>query len=146
MGAMGRYIAAIPEGARDRLISASSWISYRMVDGDGGGCLRGHAEGLACRRESHDVLQARHAEDKRGPWRDVEAAQVFQTFPRFGSSLQNPAHAFNAATDKFGMARVVRAIKLRAARLNGTDPQTIRAIIEQQQEIPSDLSQNPSHS
>lgn len=95
MGAMGRYIGAVPERARDRLISAPSWISCQMVDGEGGGCLRGHAEGLACRLENMDQLRERHREDKRGPWRDTEAAEVFMAFPRDPSSIrsltENPA-------------------------------------------------------
>lgn len=129
MGAMGRYLAALPERARDRLISAPSWISYRMVDGEGGGCLRGHAEGLACRMESIETLRAHHEKDKRGPWRDTEAAKVFLAFPLFSwDDRANPAGAFNSATDRFGMDRVVRAIKLRAARLNGTSPEAIATL------------------
>jgi hypothetical protein len=44
MGLVGRYIDALPAGARDRLIQAQDWCVATVRGADGARCLVGHAE------------------------------------------------------------------------------------------------------
>lgn len=119
MGAMARYIDGLSGDARDRLIQAQTWIAHALVDGYGGGCLRGHAEGLASLGKTMDELREWHRRDPAGlnAARDITAAEWFFRFPIHAHvGRANPADAFNAAVDRFGMERIVRAIKQRAAK------------------------------
>lgn len=126
MGAMGRYIAALPAAARDRLVTGQQWIAHELSDGEGGACLRGHAEGFAqSGMPTWRISQIRHsAEYVPGMfgWHDNAAQEA-------GLPVRRPAiRRFNLALERWG-PRVVRAIKLRAARLNGSDTATIAAIL-----------------
>lgn len=136
MGAMARYIEALSPNGRDRLIRGQSWCSWNIDDGKGGGCLRGHAEGyasgsstsqepqaykmdepLVCRRRMTPRLVARYPEG--GPWTHFVPIWSVRTCPPM---------AFNLAYDRWG-ERVVRAIKQRAARLNGCTPEQIAELL-----------------
>lgn len=44
MGIMGRYLDALPDRARDRLIEAQDWCVAEVRGRDGARCLVGHAE------------------------------------------------------------------------------------------------------
>lgn len=114
---MGRYIDGLDSGGRDKLISAPEFN-----DGDdwGGfddecGCLVGTVGLTGEEMDRHyDALpMAQCGTQYNVPWYRAPA------------SIRYPQ-----AVRRFGKARVVRAIKLRAARLNGCDPETIRAILE----------------
>lgn len=120
MGMIGRYIAALTPDGRDRLIRAQSWVSHRLRDGCGGGCLRGHGENVA--RWSYE-------EKPNGTVRADATEKAAWDFCRAlgWGRLEHPASAFNLAFDRWG-DRVVRAIKLRAARLNASDPATVSAM------------------
>lgn len=132
MGAMGRYIDGLSDGARDRLIAAPAWLTDELVDGCGAGCLRGHAEGLAATGMSMNELRAAHKDlESYKRLVDVDAARWFFRFPvvpPFARNRANPAGAYNRSVERFGLDRVVRAIKLRAARLNGSDAATIATL------------------
>lgn len=104
MGAMGRYIDGLDDAGRDRLIEGQAWVPYAQWDGHGGGCLLGHANGVVHMnsREYIDTIR-----------------EIARTTPPAAWLLAGrAAHAFNASFERFGAARLTRAIKLRAARRN----------------------------
>jgi hypothetical protein len=124
MGAMGRYIAALTDEGRDRLIRAHGWCSWVLLDGRGGGCLRGNAEIV-----DHTAF-ALHS-DQRGAaemCRAIKYQAAPKIHPRLPASevegIAAPWLAFNLAYDRWP-ERTVRAIKLRAAKLNGTTSEQI---------------------
>lgn len=110
MGAMGRRLAKASVAQLDRVIMATRWgFGQRRVqatywannDPDGlvFGCLLEHIYGNA---------------DKAAASKDFWSVGI---------------RGFDFAVTRFGLPRVVRAIKLRAARLNGSDASTIRDIL-----------------
>lgn len=125
---MGRYIAALPPAARDRLIVGQRWIPGLLSDGEGGACLRGHAEGFAVSgMHQFDISRVRHSAEYRpgqfSAWHDADAQDAHWAQRGF-----DHVHRFNEAIRRWP-ERTVRAIKLRAARLNGTTPQEIARIL-----------------
>jgi hypothetical protein len=112
MGKIGRYIDALPDEARDRVIEAHDWCVQWGLDGGGGRCLVGHTEDW---REVGDGDIA---------VRCVDVAKM----PGGSEDLECVGADFDAACARFGIDRVVRACKLRAGRPNRvTLPAKVRA-------------------
>lgn len=128
MGAMGKYIAALPERARDRLITGQRWIAHSLSDGQGGCCLRGHAEGFVnSGMTQSEISRIRYSSEYvKGMfdgWHDYEAQQMAISFRVAAIGRFNPA--FKRWGD-----RLVRAIKSRAATLNGSSAPEIAALLK----------------
>ncbi len=84
---MGQYIDGLTDEQRDRLVEAQGWNSGTPEDGNR--CLVAHAQ---------DVDKVDHGE--------------------FGGYTEGaPPFIFDTAVDRFGIDRVVRAIKLRAGTI-----------------------------
>lgn len=117
---MGRYIDWLDIEGRDRLIGAPEFNDGVCWWTNGCGCLVGTA---AHWPELDEASRARHSDafDSLSPNRGVRWDRT------------KPAARYPYAVKRFGKARVVRAIKLRAARLNGCDPETIARLLEQPQ-------------
>lgn len=101
---MGRYIDEATDEMRDRLVTAEEFSEGAWWTGECG-CLVGTAEDYGVR-----VNRVRHTE-----WHEKQWERVF------GSAEYRPwrdglaAFRYPRAVTRFGKARVVRAIKLRAA-------------------------------
>lgn len=122
MGAMGRYIGSLSDEQRDRIITAQAWIDGggSFVQRDGCRCLCGHAEDWFIDEEGEF-----------GPTefpRDRTASYNFMARVK-GHGEQPVFNVYPLAVGRFGTARVVRAIRNRAAKLNGTDPQRIAQLL-----------------
>ena len=118
MGAMGRYIAALDECGRDRLIVAEGWITSVWFNDQGARCLIGHGEDFNATNDPRDREDFEQKPVVRGLW----APEVY--------------HAFDQAVRRWP-ERTVRAVKLRAARLNGTDASQIAALLAQTTPTPT---------
>jgi hypothetical protein len=95
MGLIGRYIDALPDEARDRVIEAQAGCSAVGIAGSAR-CLRGHAEDFY-----------------------LAAGVVYEIgCPVDHADKWDAAKAFDDAVRRFAIARVVRACKLRAGRPN----------------------------
>lgn len=109
MGAMGRYIAGLTNEQRDRLITAQRW----------GHCGAG-------------VTWPRPLPGNSWP-SDGDCLTGHATGRvQYGGAQ----FYYDKACCLHGMDRVVRAIKLRAARLNGCDPATIAEIVAEKASTP----------
>lgn len=117
---MGRYIGELDAEGRDRLIAAPEFSDGVWWDGSCG-CLVGTAD-LGVR----DVAE-RYADTcvTTFEWPDVEVRR--RALRLCGGSIwhkpwpeSGPAMRYPKAVMRFGKDRVVRAIKIRAARLNGS--------------------------
>lgn len=117
MGAMGRYIDSLDDEKRDRLIKAQQWVAWVRRDGMGGGCLVGHAEDDAANR-FHKTFKDGSIVSPETATPLIAAARKmnYTAFKMMRRKL--PWASFNLATERFGIERVVRAIKQRAARRN----------------------------
>jgi hypothetical protein len=103
MGMLGRYLDALPDAARDRIIEAQRWGMGTLVDSLGNRCLIGHAEdwrfagGLFRNCAGDEALQR---------WR-VE---------NFGSASHlEIGKRFDMICHRYGPQRAVRLAKMRAA-------------------------------
>ena len=107
---MGRYINELDTEGRDRLIGAPEFGFAGLawgVDGEYG-------------RERPCLVDA--ATGRYAAWQDWTNGPV-----SWGCT---PSYRWDRACVRFGLPRVVRAIKLRAAKLNGCDADTIRKLLE----------------
>lgn len=93
---VGKIIDAMTDVERDRLIEAQGWCAKVLMDKDGNRCMLGHAVG------SVNDVQIR-----------AEAAGLCR---RMG--VYRAGDTFDELVARFGMDRIVRAIKLRAAKGN----------------------------
>jgi hypothetical protein len=104
MGKIGRYIDALPDEARDRVIEAQAWCTDNAMGGSEQRCLVGHTE------DWYDIDNYHSAP------RDMIVANL----P--GGTEDNSwicvGDYFDRACTHFGLDRVVRACKLRAGRPN----------------------------
>lgn len=124
---MGRYIDELDTEGRDRLIAAKDFAhGDKWFDGQCG-CLCGTVMGV-----TDDVWWVRHDSMSRHEAMSL-AVQLIGDIGEYsagGWGLRGPATRFPYAIERFGKARVVRAIRLRAARANGTDVATVETIFE----------------
>jgi hypothetical protein len=116
MGLLGRYIDALPDLARDRIIEAQLWGMGALVDAEGNRCLLGHAEdwlyqGSLFRNRAGDPTLQR--------WR----VQVFGT-----SSHLDIGRRFDILCHRWGLAAAVRLIKIRAARSSSVDAAALHTL------------------
>ncbi len=109
MGLMAKYIDAVSDEARDRIIMGQGWTDGLIDDHRGNRCLIGHAtEGcpvlyrVPVGREWHRVLHEDHPEN------------VLIDFDNWVGDR------FDKAVVRFGMERVVRACKARAGKVRST--------------------------
>lgn len=118
MGAMGRYIDALCDEQRDRLLEAPprAWCSGWLLNDAGARCLVGHVIGPA--------VFAIPADNDEG-----ERRTGLDWFYRENSPEDLAEDAFDDAVDRFGRPHVVRAIKARAARRNKSSPEAISALL-----------------
>lgn len=101
MGLLGRYVDELPDVARDRVIRAKDWCA------EGARALVGHAEGRGYR--------GRWA----GEWTErarLRAARLWRLGLRSHSRI---SRRFGRACQRFGPERMVRLLKLRAAKQHG---------------------------
>ena len=114
---MGRYIQELDAEGRDRLIAATDFADGGNWFANGCGCLCGTAMGVTL--------------DNWAEYSIASAAIARRLLGRF-SVWENmgPAWRFPRAIRRFGKTRVVRAVKLRAARVQGCDPATIAALLD----------------
>lgn len=82
---MGRYIDGLTDVERDRLVIAQNWANWTPYGGNR--CLVAHAQ-------------------------DADHVDYLELGCDYDGS---PADAFDSAVERFGIDRVVRAIKLRAS-------------------------------
>lgn len=118
MGAMGRYIEQLSAEGRDRLLVASDW---------------GHGASMYPRRRGYlDPPPGENYEGEDGArWCLVDHGCGRAGAFAEPSGIRSGAPArFDRGCVRFGLARVVRAIKLRATRLNGCSPEQINAFLE----------------
>lgn len=99
---MGRYIDEATDEMRDRLVQAEDFSAGPWIDGAGHCCLVGTAEDY----KANPLGIATHYSYLQ---RDVEGADNRM----WAGSLA--AYRYHQAIERFGKARVVRAIKMRAA-------------------------------
>lgn len=129
---MGWYINSLDVEGRDRLVAAPGFSDGAWWDGSCG-CLVGTACDMGrLWSETHAVRLREDATCR--PWGERQRDKWVRS-SRPGSrtfvwASASAAFRYPMAVCRFGLPRVVRAIKLRAARLNGCDPATIRAIVE----------------
>jgi hypothetical protein len=106
MGLIARYIDALPDHSRDRVIEAQEWGIGTLVDEGGNRCLLGHAEdwvyaGSLFRNFAGDPAMQR--------WRVLE----------FGPSAHlEIGRRFDALAHRYGLGTVVTWVKSRAGRPN----------------------------
>jgi hypothetical protein len=104
MGLLGRYIDALPEHARDRIIEAQQWGMGTLVDAEGNRCLLGHVEDWLY---AGSLFRNRAGDPALQKWR----------VRSFGpSSHLEIGRRFDMLSHRCGVARAVRLVKLRAAR------------------------------
>jgi len=102
MGMLGRYIDALPDEARDRIIEAQHWGMGTLVDAHGNRCLIGHAEdwryaGSLLRNRAGDAALQRWRVEDLGPTSHLEIGK-----------------RFDMLCHRFGQPRAVRLAKMRA--------------------------------
>jgi hypothetical protein len=103
MGLLGRYVDALPEHARDRIIEAQFWGMGTLVDAQGNRCLLGHAENW---QYAGSLFRNRAADAELQRWR----------VSSFGpSSHLEIGRRFDTLCHRSGVARAVRLVKMRAA-------------------------------
>lgn len=129
---MGRYIAELDAEGRDRLIAAPEFNDGASWWYGGCGCLVG--TGAGCNGTAS--IWEKDADEARRCYSAVDST-VGKEGTVFGEEVLAvewgvaPASVrYPQAVRRFGMARVVRAVKLRAARVAGCDPETIRALLD----------------
>jgi hypothetical protein len=104
MGLLGRYIDALPTGARDRIIEAQLWGMGTLVDAQGNRCLLGHAEDW---HYAGSLFRNRAGDPGLQRWR----------VRSFGASSHlEIGRRFDMLCHRCGVARAVRLVKLRAGR------------------------------
>ena len=123
---MGRYIRELDAEGRDRLIAAPDFSSGEWWNGSCG-CLVGTADPEIA--EAVMTMGAQGHSRWLGPV-GVRAKELCRDAAR-GMYKNGPALRYPHAVSRFGKPRVVRAIKLRAARLNGSSHEQIQAILAQ---------------
>ena len=101
MGLLGRYLGALSDEQRDRIIEANAMITGNYLDDNGTGCLVGVAEG---------------ADEQ--PIAEGVGEKAFDLVVEF---------SFDELCDRFGKDRIVAACKARAARGNAPTVTEIRA-------------------
>lgn len=110
MGRMGTFLDLLPDEARDRVIEGQFWITGEFVAPTGGRCLIGHA---------HDFV-----------WDSGKQVALHRVaLPPLPFQGQH----FDRACHRFGMERVVRAIKARAARNHAPASQVVQPTAERSQ-------------
>lgn len=121
---MGRYIAELDAEGRDRLIAAPEFNDGALWWSGDCGCLVGTAANWPALSEEQRTERCR-----------VHASTTW----KFGNpwAKMKPATRYPCAVTRFGKDRVVRAIKLRAAKLNGCSPEQIASIVNRQPAEPS---------
>jgi len=102
MGMLGRYIDALPDQARDRIIEAQRWGMGALVDAHGNRCLIGHAEdwryaGSLFRNSAGDASLQRWRVENLGSTSHLEIGK-----------------RFDMLCHRFGQLRAVRLAKMRA--------------------------------
>lgn len=118
---MGRYIAELDAEGRDRLIAAPEFNDGGMWWNGQCGCLVGTALRGIVRGEEACRFWGAALDSHPRPRGDGPMASV--SWALAPASIRYPQ-----AVTRFGKDRVVRAVKIRAARLNGTDPSSIYAL------------------
>lgn len=103
---LGRYLDALDAEARDRVIEAQVWGTGSISQP----CLVRHSEGGYGGVERCFRITDRA---RRFEWRAGELRSDFQF-----RDLDNVGYRFDRLCRRFGMDRVVRACKLRAAKSN----------------------------
>jgi hypothetical protein len=104
MGLLGRYIDALPDHGRDRIIEAQLWGMGTLVDEQSNRCLLGHAEDW---QYAGSLFRNRAGDADLQRWR-------VRTFGP--SSHLDVGRRFDLLCHRIGMERAVRLAKLRAAR------------------------------
>ncbi|MEW5930504.1 MAG: hypothetical protein AB1941_23845 [Gemmatimonadota bacterium] len=102
MGLLGRYIDSLPDTARDRIIRAQEWSA---------------AGGAPTPCPPVDLAEGRAGPARRRPGRFARSWRRLARLARFGPrSYGRIRERFDRASRRFGEERVVRALKLHAAR------------------------------
>lgn len=104
MGLIGRYLDALPDTARDRIIVAQGWGAGSLVDPEGNRCLLGHAEDWLYRGS---LFRNRAGDEELQRWR----VRIFGA-----NSHLEIGRRFDVLCHRLGVQRAVRLIKWRAAR------------------------------
>lgn len=104
MGQIARYIDWLPDEAKDRIIEAQDWCRGTYVTSDGRRCMLGWAEGWSNNGGVADIALY---------YRRMDYENNL-----YGRHRRILYGAFDRLTRRFGLERVVRAIKLRAGRQN----------------------------
>jgi hypothetical protein len=104
MGLLARYIDALPDHAKDRIIEAQDWGLGALVDADGKRCLLGHAEDWIY---EGSIFKNRARDTGLQVWRN-------RTFGP--SSHLDIGSRFDRLCHKRNLDRVILLIKQRAAR------------------------------
>ena len=112
MGMLGKAIDSLPSHQKDRVIEAQEWTRGGFVARNDAKCLVGHAENWSY---GYSVTMP-------GMW--VLLAEEYDSTPPGMST------AFDRLTARFGMDRIVRAIKLRAGK-----PQPVLREVPQQNKL-----------
>jgi len=116
MGLIGRFIDALPDHARDRIIEGQGWGMGTLVDPQGNRCLLGHAEDW----QYAGSLFRNHAGDP-----ELQRWRVLS----FGSSSHlEIGRRFDTLAHRCGIDAAVRLVKLRAARTTPAMPLARRAL------------------
>lgn len=112
---LGRYIDMLPPEAKDRIIENQSWCRASFVSDDGARCLVAAAEWWELLPDGQLVVRDGEVQEIRGrfeaSYRPGGESRLWRTIDR----------QFDLLTRRFGMERIVRAIKQRAARSNRLD-------------------------
>lgn len=105
MGAIGKYLDALPDEARDRVLTAQDWCVKDFYDEAGARCLVGHAEDWA-----DGTARARNVR--------------FLLWEQNIGGITTGEH-FDAIAERVGLDRAVRLVKQRAGkrtRVDTTEP------------------------
>lgn len=95
MGRIARYIDSQPDEGKDRILEAQEWSVSDWVVSPNCKCLVGHAE---------DMIHSGEALSSEAFYVGIRVSSMF---------------------DRFGVSRISRLFKLRAAKNNHVDPQAI---------------------
>lgn len=102
MGKMGRWIDGLTDEQKDRIVRGQRWRDQLVIDADGRKCLVGHAAGYQVKKRANG-----------------NGTAAF----RVGCEVYLPdttptGSRFDRLCGRFGLERIVRACKQRAAKGN----------------------------
>lgn len=141
MGLIGKYLDALPDHARDRVIEAQDWC-FGWAVMESGRCLVGHAEDWEGAEMDDDGMAQLQK------WRDHETREIRQRVEarfngvrhlRHYAHYQHVAQRFDKMAARLGVEEAVRLVKARAGgrsgKTHGTRKGAEKNVAERREEV-----------